>query len=103
MMDCGVVGFAAPEGLPSVAQGETLGMARAGENQSPSPGGATVPNAEPRRDWSDGRPSGAEEDGAILPAPGLHPGLLTVAPPGLQEATTLIPIMSLPLRLSMST
>ena len=60
-MDSVVVGFAAPEGRPSVAQGATLGTARTGEDPPPAPEGR--PSQTPR-------PEGL---GA------------TVAPPGLGE------------------
>jgi hypothetical protein len=65
-MDSRVMGIAAPEGRPSVAQGATLGMARTVERPSPSPEGATVRNAEVESVWSDDRPSGLGKMECVL-------------------------------------
>jgi hypothetical protein len=70
--------FAAPDGRPWVAQGATLGI---GGRRPPSPGGAAVAfECDPTV-----APPGLEDSGTPIESPGLHPGLWTVAPPGLQE------------------
>ena len=71
--------LAAPEGRPSVAQGETLGN-RPIEPRISSPGRATV-RLRSRRTVA---LPGLDDSWSPIESPGFHPGLLTVAPPGLQ-------------------